>query len=112
MRAISGEVDILFPTSSPESQGLGRSSHPFLACPPGLHRSAGRSRRLGKYGGGRGDSVEALCGLAGVGQLAWQAALGSRSATSGEHHDSGDAGNLAGQFRSRCNRTHGPGQES
>src|ERR1700735_1159141 len=32
---------------------------------------------------------------------------GARSPSSGEHHDSGDAGNLAGKLRSGCNRSHG-----
>src|ERR1700732_386671 len=32
---------------------------------------------------------------------------GTRSASASEHHDPGDAGNLAGQFRGRCNRLCG-----
>src|SRR5579872_6751992 len=33
---------------------------------------------------------------------------GSRSSLVGEHHNFGDAGNLARQFRCRCNRTYAP----
>src|SRR5207253_8323023 len=38
--------------------------------------------------------------------------VGARSAAAGEHRDSGDAGNLAGQFRGRCNRICGAGAGS
>ena len=50
--------------------------------------------------------VEALCGLAGVGQLGVAGGPGARSAAADESHDPGDARNLAGQFRGRCNRTY------
>ncbi len=53
--------------------------------------------------------VEALCGLAGVGQLAWQAALARDLPLRGQYHDLSDSRNLAGKLRSGCNRSHGPG---
>src|ERR1700733_8926511 len=108
----SGEILLLAPHHHGQSEGFGRSSHPFLARRS--HRSAataGARWRVGQHGGWGRDS----CGSPVRTSRRWTTRRaggdGARSAPSGEHHAPGDAGNLAGQFRSRCNRSHGPGPE-
>ena len=58
------------------AKGLGEARILFWHVVPGSGAAiVGRGRSVGQYGGGAAIPVEALCGLAGIGQLAWQAAL-------------------------------------
>ena len=59
----------------------------------------------GQHRARRSIPVEALCGLPGIGQLAWQAALSPRPSLAGEPDRAGYARNLAGKLRGRCNDT-------
>ena len=70
----TGEGILAASTSLPrEARGLRNCA--FLWHAVAADRSCWRWRGLVSIAGVRSDSGQALCGLAGVGQLAWQAAL-------------------------------------
>ena len=90
------------------AKGLGEARILFWHVVPSVPPIARRGRSFGQHGGRRGHSGRSVVRLGGRGTTGLAGGSGPGSAAAGEYHDSGDAGNLAGQFRRRCNRSYVP----